>query len=178
MEPAHVVLLLAVAIAVVAIAGYLIAITLILKHVVNRLVTILGAVEAVTETAQPVGAVIDEINRDLDAGRKLIENGVERLAESREPVGATAGASSRHPTSESSLTEPDSLDHDMAVPHEHSRMTYRPSQEPPLIPGDASSSTSRDAPNAPTGAPDGGTSAAEDVPGGPPRGRGRGWWNR
>jgi len=90
MEPAHVVLLIAVVIAVVAIAGYLIAIAVILKRVVERLVTILGAVEAVTETALPVGAIVDDINRDLDAGRKLLENGVARLEENRAPAGATA----------------------------------------------------------------------------------------
>ncbi len=65
MNAAHVVLLIGVFIAVAAIAGYLIAITLILKHVVNRLVTILGAVQATTDTAQPVGPVIDDINKDL-----------------------------------------------------------------------------------------------------------------
>ncbi len=90
MDPAHVVLLIAVAITVVAIAGYLIAIVLILKHVVDRLVTILGAVQAVTDTSGPVGPIIDDINRDLDAGRKLMESTVERLESSRVPVGATA----------------------------------------------------------------------------------------
>lgn len=90
MDPAHVVLLIATAITVVAIAGYLIAIALILKRVVSRLVGVLGAVEAVTETAQPVGDLVDEINRDLDSGRKLIENAVERLEDSRVPVGASA----------------------------------------------------------------------------------------
>jgi hypothetical protein len=90
MDPAYVVLLIATAITIVAIAGYLIAIALILKRVVSRLVGVLGAVEAVTETAQPVGGLVDEINRDLDAGRKLIENAVERLEDSRVPVGAPA----------------------------------------------------------------------------------------
>jgi len=95
MDLAHVVLLIAVTIAIAAIAGYLIAIALTLRHVVMRLVTVLGAVEATTETAEPVGAIIDDINRDLEVGRKLIENGVERLEESRVPVAAT-GESTRH----------------------------------------------------------------------------------
>lgn len=90
MDPAHVVLLLAVFIAVAAIAGYLIAITLILRHVVARLVTILGSVQAVTDTSQPVGPIVDDINKDLAAGRRLIESTVQRLEESREPVGATS----------------------------------------------------------------------------------------
>ena len=93
MNPAHVVLLLGVFITIVAIAGYLIAITLILKHVVNRLVTILGAVEAVTRTAEPVGPIIEDISRDLAAGRKLMDDGVARLSEDgRVPVGAGAEA--------------------------------------------------------------------------------------
>jgi hypothetical protein len=102
MDPAYVVLLLAVTIAVVAIAGHLIAIVLILKHVVNRLNTILGAVQAVTTTAQPVDDLVGDINTDLDAGRKLMEDLVGRLEESRAPVGATADparhATDRHPS--------------------------------------------------------------------------------
>ncbi len=96
MDPAHVVLLLAVFIAVAAIAGYLIAIVLILRHVVNRLVTILGAVQATADTSQPAGAIIDDLNKDLGAGRKLIEAAVQRLEESREPVGATSEPADRH----------------------------------------------------------------------------------
>lgn len=96
MDPAHIVLLLAVTIAIVAIAGYLIAIVLILKHVVGRLTTILGAVQAVTDTSQPVGEIVEDINRDLDAGRKLIEDAVGRLEASQVPVGATSAQSSRH----------------------------------------------------------------------------------
>ncbi len=102
MELAHIVLLILVAIAVIAIAGHLIAVALILKRVVDNLTVVLGAVQAVTETAQPVGAIIDEINRDLDSGRKLIENGVERLEDSRAPVGAQAEEPSRrHAVAES-----------------------------------------------------------------------------
>lgn len=96
MDPAYVVLLIIVAAAVAVIAGYLIAITLILRHVVNRLVTILGAVDAVSETTQPVGAVVNDLNRDLDAGRKHIEGLVQRLEAGRAPVGATA-QTPRHP---------------------------------------------------------------------------------
>ena len=96
MDPAYVVLLIIVAAAIAVIAGYLIAITLILRHVVSRLVTILGAVDAVTETTQPVGAVVNDLNTDLDAGRKLIEGLVQRLEAGRAPVSATA-QTPRHP---------------------------------------------------------------------------------
>lgn len=96
MDPAHVVLLLAVFIAVAAIAGYLIAVTLILKHVVNRLVTILEAVDAVTKTAQPVGPVVDDINRELDAARRTMEACVGRLEERQVPAETTAPPPDRH----------------------------------------------------------------------------------
>ena len=144
MDPAHVVFLIGVALTVVAIAGYLIAIALILKRVVDRLVTILGAVEAVTETAQPVGAIVDEINRDLEAGRKLMEDGVARLEASREPAaGATVDpprhAADRHPSEAPGLG------------------TATATAPPP-----AHTDTDTD---------------AEDVRP-PPRGGGRGWWNR
>ena len=95
MNAAHVVLLLAVTIAVAAIAGYLIAIVLILKNVVTRLNTILGGVDAVTKTAEPVDALIRDINSELDSGRSSIEGLVARLEESRVPVGAAGDGSAR-----------------------------------------------------------------------------------
>ncbi len=100
MDPAHVVLLIAVVIAVAAIAGYLIAIILILRHVVNRLVTILGAVQAVTDTTRPVGGIVDDINSELDSGRRLIEGAVERLEERREPREPVGAPTSRHALSD------------------------------------------------------------------------------
>ena len=92
MNPAHIVLLLAVTIAVVAIAGYLIAIVLILRHVVNRLNTILGGVEAVTRTAQPVDGLLRDISADLDAGRRTMDDAVARIEETRVPIGAGDGS--------------------------------------------------------------------------------------
>jgi len=157
MDPAHIVLLIAVTITVVAIAGYLIAIALILKHVVNQLVTILGAVDAVTETAQPVGAVIDDINRDLDAGRKLIEASVARLEDSRVPVGTTAAEPGRH-----AAAEPDR--HAAAEPDRHAADEYGSAERSegtvaaPSLPAPASTGTEPAEPRSRTG--------------------GRGWWNR
>ena len=149
MDPAHVVFLIGVTLTIVAIAGYLIAIAVILKRVVNRLVTIIGAVEAVTETAQPVGAIIDEINRDLDAGRKLMENGVTRLEESREPARATADEPARHAADRHASEAPGSGTATAA---------------PPTDTATAAPPTDADA------------DADEASP--PPRGTGRGWWNR
>jgi len=73
--------LIGVGIAVVAIATYLIIIALILKRVVNRLVIILGGVGQSTQRSEPVGAVIDDINRDLDSGRVTLEACVNRLVQ-------------------------------------------------------------------------------------------------
>jgi len=150
MDPAHVVLLIAVTITVVAIAGYLIAIALILKHVVNQLVTILGAVDAVTETAQPVGAVIDDINRDLDAGRKLIEASVARLEDSRVPVGMTAAEPDRHAADKYGSAE--RSEGAVAAPSSEGAATA------PSLPAPASTGTEPAEPRSRTG--------------------GRGWWNR
>ncbi len=98
MDPAFVVFLLGVLIAIIAIAGHLIAVILILKHVVNRLNIILGAVQAVTTTSQPAGAIIDDINADLGAGRKLMEDCVARLeANAAPPAGTAASDPARHP---------------------------------------------------------------------------------
>ncbi|MCP9490553.1 MAG: hypothetical protein MSC31_11845 [Solirubrobacteraceae bacterium MAG38_C4-C5] len=96
MDPAFVVFLLGVLIAIIAIAGHLIAIILILKHVVNRLNTILGAVQAVTKTSQPVEALVGDINADLDAGRKLMEDCVARLEASAAPPTGAAPEPARH----------------------------------------------------------------------------------
>ncbi len=83
MEAAPIVTLIGTAITVAAIAGYLIAIALILKGVFSRLQTILVSVSDVTEKTAPAGAVIDEINRDLAAGHKALEACVQRLQERR-----------------------------------------------------------------------------------------------
>jgi hypothetical protein len=68
-----------VAIAVVVIAIYLVIICMILKRVTDRLVVILGAVGETTRQSEPVGAVLTDINRDLEHGRAAIEACVQRL---------------------------------------------------------------------------------------------------
>ena len=191
MSAAHVVLLIGVFIAVAAIAGYLIAITLILKHVVNRLVTILGAVQATTDTAQPVGAVIDDINKDLDAGRKLMENCVQRLEESREPVGATAG-SDRHGVPEhwsdtregATITAvlpptPGPPPAATTIPSPNRAPAAPPPDRAPAAPPPdraappPNRAAPRPTPAAPSPAP-----ADPDRPGEPSHERKRGWWSR
>jgi len=95
-DPAYVVFLLGVLITIIAIAGHLIAIILILRHVVNRLNTILGAVQATTKTALPAEALIGDINADLDAGRKLMEACVVRLEEKAAPPAGAGAEPARH----------------------------------------------------------------------------------
>ncbi len=191
MDPAHVVLLLGVFIAVAAIAFYLIWISLILKHVVNRLVTILGAVQATTDAAQPVGPIIDDINRDLADGRRVLEDCVARLQDSRgEPVGATA-ASNRHGGGLAAETGPHATPDSLAGAGGVGEGTAVASRPPApegdsgdrLAPGteddrpDPRTEEDRPAPYPEEDRPDP-YSAEPDPPARPPQGRGRGWWNR
>jgi len=81
MGPAPIVTLIAVALTVVVLAGYLITIALILKRVFGRLEIILGAVSEVTEKTAPAGEVIAAINADLAAGHAALDAAVLRLKE-------------------------------------------------------------------------------------------------
>ena len=78
-----VVTLIATAFIVAVIAAYLIQIALILWHVIDRLVVILGAVHGTAEEARPMGPAIDDINRELSQGRERFEGAVKRLEERR-----------------------------------------------------------------------------------------------
>ncbi len=160
MDPAHVVLLLAVFIAVAAIAGYLIVITLILRHVVARLVTILAAVQAVTDTSQPVGPILEDISRELDAGRQVMEGSVQRLEESRAPVTAEPGRLEKMRSGSAGG------DATTAV------------AAPPPSPGPAPPASTIPSPTHPSPPP--GSPGAEDEDPGrqPPPERKRSWWTR
>src|ERR687885_651734 len=79
MDDPAILTLVGVGIAVVVIAVYLIIIAMILKRVTGRLVLILDAVGQSTRRSEPVGAVMDDINRDLEQGRAAIEACVQRL---------------------------------------------------------------------------------------------------
>jgi len=80
--------IIATGIALAATAASLIYVIRILWLVIDRLVSILRSVEAVTETSMPVGPVVDEINRDLERSAKALEACVQRLEERRAPAGA------------------------------------------------------------------------------------------
>jgi hypothetical protein len=77
--------LVAAAFIVAVIAAYLIRIALILWKVIDRLVVILGAVNAVAEESRPMGGVLDDINNDLAQGRQRFEAAVARLEQRKTP---------------------------------------------------------------------------------------------
>jgi len=77
--------LVATAFIVAVIAAYLIRIAMILWKVIDRLVAILGAVNAVAEESRPLGAVLDDINKDLAQGRERFEAAVKRLEQRQAP---------------------------------------------------------------------------------------------
>lgn len=80
--------LVATAALVAVVAGYLIRVALVLRHVVLRLNTILTAVAAVGEQAAPIGEVANAINADLDSGRGALEGVTRRAAEAAERTAA------------------------------------------------------------------------------------------
>jgi len=93
-----VVTLILTGLALAVTAGYLIHVARILWVVIDRLVIILGAVDAVTEKSQPAGPVLEGISRDLEASAKAMADCVQRLEQRRiareeEPA---AVASTRH----------------------------------------------------------------------------------
>ncbi len=88
-----VVTLIGVALLVGVLAGYLIHITLILRHVVLTLDVVLDAVMAVTDESTPIGEVTDAINSDLDAGRRALEEALGQLSnQEQSPSVGSAGA--------------------------------------------------------------------------------------
>lgn len=83
--------LVATALTVIVIAGYLIVIAVILKGVFGRLELILGAVSGVTEKSAPAGDVIAAMNKDLSAGHRALDDAVERLRERTEADDSVQG---------------------------------------------------------------------------------------
>ncbi len=80
--------LLAVAATVVVLAGYLTWIAWILSRVTNRLVTVLGAIRGISEKSAPIGALIEGINAELEAGRGSFERSAAALERPAEPIAA------------------------------------------------------------------------------------------
>ncbi len=79
MKPQHVVTILATAIAVLVIAGFLIAIIIELRKTYMQLVTILGAVAETADKTEGLDSVVAGLADDLAAGQAAFTGGVDRL---------------------------------------------------------------------------------------------------
>ncbi|HWC26940.1 MAG TPA: hypothetical protein VG474_10180 [Solirubrobacteraceae bacterium] len=79
MEAAPIVTLIAVGLAIVVIAAFLITVIYHLYQVYSRLNTILGVVGSVIEKTSVLDPIISEISADLATGHAAIEGAVERL---------------------------------------------------------------------------------------------------
>ncbi|MHB8656519.1 MAG: hypothetical protein ACYC91_00975 [Solirubrobacteraceae bacterium] len=77
MPTVAIVTLIGVALLVAVLAGYLIRVAVILRHVVSRLNTILSAVGGVIQESAPIGDVATAINADLDTSRRALEGALE-----------------------------------------------------------------------------------------------------
>lgn len=95
MPAVAVVSLIGVALLVIVLAGYLITVAAILRHVVSRLNTILDAVGGVIEESAPIGEVATAINADLDASRRAIEAVLERTPPASNGQQANTGIGAR-----------------------------------------------------------------------------------
>ncbi|HEY5262530.1 MAG TPA: hypothetical protein VIJ33_10475 [Solirubrobacteraceae bacterium] len=74
MPAAGIVTIVLAAIAVAAIAWYLILIGNVLRDVSSSLQTVIGAVATVTDRTKPIEPVIRSINKDLASARGVLEN--------------------------------------------------------------------------------------------------------
>ena len=79
MKPEHVVSIVLVLVAVLVIAGFLIAVIVELRRTHLRLVTILGAVVETVEKTDGLEGVVNDIADDLAAGQAALAECVDRL---------------------------------------------------------------------------------------------------
>lgn len=79
MATAPLVTIIAVSLAIVVIAAFLITVIYVLLQVHSRLNTILGVVAGVVEKTEGLEPIIDEIRADLADGHAAIDAAVERL---------------------------------------------------------------------------------------------------
>ncbi len=86
--------LIGVALLVAVLAGYLIHVILILRHVVLTLDVVLRAVVAVSDEAAPIGEVTNAINTDLEAGRRALEDAVAQRSSQEESASPASGLAS------------------------------------------------------------------------------------
>lgn len=79
METAQLVMLIAVILAIIVVATFLITVVTLLGQIWSRINTILGVVDGVVEKTEPLGSVIGEIKTDIAGGEVAIVDAVERL---------------------------------------------------------------------------------------------------
>ncbi|MEA2143241.1 MAG: hypothetical protein QOI64_1671 [Solirubrobacteraceae bacterium] len=79
MEAAQLVMLIAVCLAIVVIAAWLITVVTFLGLIWSRINTILGVVGGVVDKTVPLGPVIGEIKADIAGGEGAVVAAVERL---------------------------------------------------------------------------------------------------
>ena len=94
MEPAQLLMLIAVILAIVVIAVFLITVVTLLAQIWSRINTILDVVGGVVEKTEVLDPVISEVKGDLAGAEAAIVDSVQRLkarkgySESQEPVSA------------------------------------------------------------------------------------------
>jgi hypothetical protein len=91
MKPEHVVSIVLVLVAVLVIAGFLIAVIVELRRTHLRLITILGAVVETVEKTDGLEGVVNDIADDLAAGQEALAACIDRL-ESRVGGRSNGGA--------------------------------------------------------------------------------------
>ncbi len=91
MKPEHVVSIILTLVAVLVIAGFLIAVIVELRRTHLRLITILGAVVDTVEKTDGLEGIVNEIADDLAAGQGALNDCVDRL---EQRLGGQANGSS------------------------------------------------------------------------------------
>lgn len=91
MSAAAVVTLILVAVAVIVIAGYLTIVALALNRVSSKLKQVVSSVNEIPGKTEPVPAVIDGMNKDLDEAAGLLEDLVAKQSGRPSTTGPTSG---------------------------------------------------------------------------------------
>ena len=97
MKPEHVVSIVLVLVAVLVIAGFLIAVIVELRRTHLRLITILGAVVETVEKTDGLEGVVNDIADDLAAGQAALADCIDRL---EQRVGGRSNGGGQQPASD------------------------------------------------------------------------------
>src|SRR5436305_14941006 len=91
MPAAGVVMIIAIVLIVVAIVVYLVATIFALQHITTALDEAIAGVSGIIEKTAPVNDVVEDINKNLDAGVELLEGLLVRKAGMQDAVGLVDG---------------------------------------------------------------------------------------